>query len=82
LRLGLVGSIVTVTADRLTGWSVSAQQLPAVVQAQRFELVDTDGTVRGVFGLADSGPKLALVDPSGQVRVGLDQTVEGTYEIQ
>src|SRR5258708_7729376 len=54
-----------------------AQEVPAVVQAQRFEVVGADGTPRGVFAVIDNGPTLELLDPAGQVRVALDQTPDG-----
>jgi hypothetical protein len=79
---GLLGSVLTLGADRLTGWRAGAQDLPTVVQAQRFELLDATGAVRGVFGVGPAGPGLTLADPSGQARVVLDETAEGTYEIQ
>lgn len=79
---GLIGSATTLGLDRVAGWQVNAQALPSVMQAQRFELVDANGSVRGVFGLSDSGPNLVLMDPSGLVRLSLDQTLESTYEIQ
>jgi hypothetical protein len=81
ITAGLIGAMVTLGADRLLTPSAGAQELPAVVQAQRFELIDDHGTVRGVFGMATTGPWLTLVDPSGQVRLVLQQTVEGTYAI-
>ncbi len=38
------------------------------IRAQRFELVDESGTLRGAFGIANGEPALALFDPTGQVR--------------
>src|ERR1051326_8866366 len=81
IAAGLIGALITVGADRLLTPPAGAQELPAVLQAQRFELIDEHGTVRGVFGMASAGPWLTLVDPSGQVRLVLQQTVEGTYAI-
>jgi hypothetical protein len=79
---GLVGSTITLTVDQLAPWRASAQEAATLVQAQRFELVDASGAVRGGFGMADAGPRLTLNDASGQARVVLQQTPEGTYVIE
>jgi hypothetical protein len=81
LATGLVASAIALGADRLLMAPASAQEVPAVVQAQRFELVDSTGMVRGIFGMEPTGPMLRLVDPSGQIRLVLQQTTEGTYAI-
>ena len=81
LTSGILAATLALGAERLLGPATHAQDLPAVIQSQRFELVDSSGMVRGVFGMEPSGPMLRLVDQSGQIRVVLQQTVEGTYAI-
>jgi hypothetical protein len=43
-----------------------------VIRAQRFELVDAEGNVRGALGLDEDGnPRVCLCDKEGHVRGGL-----------
>jgi hypothetical protein len=81
LASGILAAVMALGAERLLTPPASALELPAVVQAQRFELVDDTGTIRGVFGMEPTGPILKLVDSSGQIRLVLQQTTEGTYAI-
>jgi hypothetical protein len=74
---GLIGAFATASVDHVLARNTSSQPAMQVAQAQRFELVDANGTVRGVFGLAENGPALSLLDPDGEVRLRLDQTSEG-----
>lgn len=43
-----------------------------VIRADRFEVVDGSGQVRGTLGLADEGPYLVLDDPGGSYRARLE----------
>jgi hypothetical protein len=72
LTSGLVGGMVS--SQFLVGVSVFAEKPPQerqVIQAERFEVVDKDGKVRGELGLRNDGvPVLRLYDEDGALRVG------------
>jgi hypothetical protein len=49
-----------------------------VIRAQRFELVDAEGRVRGALSLDEEGnPRVCLCDKEGQVRAGLRLDSDG-----
>ena len=51
----------------------------AVIRAQKFELVDSQGKVRAGLGLLSNGsPSLALLDSGGKVRTGLGLRADGS----
>jgi hypothetical protein len=59
--------------------TVEAQSAPAVLRAQRFELVDAGGQVRASLEVAgDSEALLRLRDSNGAVRVKLGGGAEGS----
>jgi hypothetical protein len=52
---------------------------PEVVRAQRFELVDSAGNVRGLLSLGDRAcPRLVLFDEEGDARARLMLHLDGT----
>jgi hypothetical protein len=69
---GLVGGVVA--SPFLAGTPVFAEkafQEPKVIRAEKFEIVDKNGRVRGEFGLRSDGtPVLRLYDEDGIPRVG------------
>src|SRR5262249_16335273 len=71
LASGMVGGVVS--SQFLTGTPVFAERTPQemkVIQAEKFEVVDKDGRVRGELGLrSDGGPILRLFDDHGTPRV-------------
>jgi hypothetical protein len=84
LIAGLLSTIVTLGVPHLpwrAAGSAGAQGATSVVRAQRFELVDANGTLRGVMSMTSDGrPIVALLDEAGQVRVTMDQNqAEGEY---
>ena len=84
LAVSLLSSVVTLGLARLAfptaTATTAASQDPAVVRAQRFELVDAGGTVRArIAFLPDGRPLIALFDESGQVRASLAQNLEREY---
>jgi hypothetical protein len=72
LTSGLVGGVVS--SQFLMSVPVFAEKPPQetqVIQAERFEVVDKDGKVRGELGLRNDGvPVLRLYDEDGAPRVG------------
>jgi hypothetical protein len=70
---GLVGG--TVSSQFFVGVPVFAEKAPQetqVIRAERFEVVDEDGKIRGELGLRSDGvPILRLYDEDGAPRVGL-----------
>lgn len=68
-----------VTSPGTPGHVASAQETPAVVRAQRFELVDGNGTVRAAISMSQNGPIVALLDESGHARALMAQNPEGEY---
>jgi hypothetical protein len=70
---GLAASVLALSCAAGTGPS------PEVLRAQRFELVDSSGDVRGVLSLGDKAcPRLALFDENGNARVRLMLCLDGT----
>src|SRR5262245_31109035 len=72
LTSGLLGGVVS--SQFLVGTPVFAQKAPRerqVIRAEKFEVVDKDGKVRGELGLRHDGvPILRLYDEDGSPRVG------------
>ena len=83
LAVSLLSSVATLGLARLTfPTATAASQDPAVVRAQRVELVDTDGVVRGVLAVdAFRGrPGLLILDEAGRPRAFFgNQAVGNTY---
>lgn len=75
--LGLISGLVggAVSSPFLAGTPVFAEkalQEPKVIRAEKFEVVDKNGKVRGELGLRSDGtPILRLYDEDGNPRVGL-----------
>lgn len=60
------------------GFGVEAQSVSSVIRAQKIELVDTNGQVRGSLEIAgDSEAVLRLRDSSGAIRVKIGGSTEG-----
>jgi hypothetical protein len=57
------------------GEPVTAQelsQIPKIVSAEEFQLVDRSGTARALLGIRhDGGPGLSLLDTDGKIRAQL-----------
>ena len=61
------------------GFKAEAQGTPAVLRAQKIELVDTNGQVRGSLEVAgDSEAVLRLRDSSGAIRVKIGGSTDGS----
>jgi hypothetical protein len=68
--------IVTVAAVAYAAGKTSA---PEVIQAQRFELVDSEGKVRAVLGMADDGGSgLAVMGEGGRARLAMGTKADGS----
>jgi len=56
LLAGAFGAVLTMALEQLISpLPTAAQPLPRVIQAQRFELVDSIGAMRGVLRMAPEG---------------------------
>jgi hypothetical protein len=53
------------------GATRAAPSVPDVVQARAFEVVDSNGQVRGALGVTSDGPALLITDAAGHGRAGL-----------
>jgi hypothetical protein len=73
LNLALLAVVIS------QGVTAEAQAPPAVLRAQKIELVDTNGQVRGSLEIAgDSEAVLRLRDSSGAIRVKIGGSTEGS----
>lgn len=67
--------VVTVAA---IAYAAGMSSAPEVIRAQRFELVDAEGKVRGALGIGRGQPVLAFADEAGKTRVLLGLSDDGT----
>jgi hypothetical protein len=72
-RYLLIGLVVLAVAwaFTITTRTVRAQSNENIVQAERFELVDSEGNVCAELSVFGSGPGLVLYDKDGAIRAGL-----------
>ncbi len=69
--------VVTVAAVAYAAGKATGE-VPEVIRAKRFELVDADGRVRAALGLGRGQPVLAFADTGGKARVLLALSDDGT----
>lgn len=74
----LVGALLVVTSLTLLGAAASPEGDNQVVRAKRFELVDSEGRVRGELALQDGAPVFSLLDAAGRDRLSLHHDAGGT----
>ena len=74
-RALLIGLAVLVAIGVVT---VIRSSVRDVVEARRFELRDSKGRVRGVFGVTDGSPQFVLQDDSGAARLRLTVLGDGS----
>lgn len=74
----LVGALLVVTSLALLGAAASPEAENQVVRANRFELVDSEGRVRGELSLQDGAPVFSLLDAAGRDRLSLNHDAGGT----
>ena len=85
LVVALLASATTLGLVRLTTSAMrtaqaSGQETVPLVRAQRFDLVDGDGRLRGSIAFNAAGqPVVALLDEAGRVRIAMRQNPEGQY---
>ncbi len=71
LGSGLVGGIASQFFTGTPALADKTSQEPQVIRAERFEVVDKNGVVRGELGLRGDGtPILRLYDEDGNPQVG------------
>ena len=66
MAMGYLGGLLSQTTHKAAAQAPAAP--PAVIQAQRFELVDAAGKVRGSFGMNGANPCINLYDVAGKRR--------------
>ena len=76
LLIGLVILAIAWAFTSTTG-TVQAQAGENIIQAESFELVDSQGTVRAALVVHDDEPGLALYDENGTVRAALGMSEFG-----
>ena len=77
----VIAVLCLLVAVAAVAWAAGQAKLsaPEVIQAQRFELVDAEGQVRGRLTVASStGPALLLYDEDGSVRARLWLSLDGS----
>ena len=70
---GVAGALVTLALKGVKGAGKASQ----TIRAEKFEVVDKAGKVRGVFGASDDSSRLLLYDASWTVRIGLAVLKDG-----
>lgn len=77
--LTLAACVVVTVAAVACAPGRARTEAPEVIRAQRFELVDGEGRVRGALevGLPDDSPGLILLDDKGELRAGLGLLPDG-----
>ena len=74
----IVAMCIAVTVGVLS-YAAGRNVAPEVLRAQRFELVDSAGNVRGLLSLGDKAcPRLVLFDEQGDARARLMLHLDGT----
>ena len=74
----LLGALLVMMSLALLGAAPSADPEDGTVRATRFELVDTEGRVRGELSLREGAPVFSLLDETGQDRLSLNHDAGGT----
>jgi len=74
----LLGALLVTMGLALLGAAPSADPENGTVRATRFELVDTEGRVRGELSLREGAPVFSLLDETGQDRLSLNHDAGGT----
>ena len=74
----LFGALLVTTSLALLGAAPSAQTQDAPIRATRFELVDSEGRIRGELSMRDGAPVFSLLDEAGQDRLTLNHDAGGT----
>ncbi|NHZ73467.1 MAG: hypothetical protein GWP16_03240 [Nitrospirae bacterium] len=74
----LLGALLVTTSLAFLGAAPSAEPEDRTVRATRFELVDTEGRVRGELSLREGAPVFSLLDETGRDRLSLNHDAGGT----
>ncbi len=76
-------ALLCIVAAAAAAFAAGKSAAPEVVQAQRFELVDTEGEVRARLSVAPTiGPGLFLYDDRGGMRARLRLTRDGCPSLE
>ena len=78
LAAGLLGGLLSRYLTPTTVRAQTQSAVPKEVRAQRFTLVNEEGTVLGIFGI-DSGASISGLKPKGSATIKLFD--EGGHEI-
>jgi hypothetical protein len=77
--LGLAVVCLLVAVGAVGYGAGKASDVPEVIQAQRFEMLDEEGRVRAVVGLGDDdGAGLAVMDEKGHALLALGTKPDGS----
>jgi hypothetical protein len=77
--MGVVVVLSVATSVGALAYAAGTNAAPEVLRAQRFELVDSAGNVRGLLSLGDQTcPRLVLFDEQGDARARLMLHLDGT----
>jgi hypothetical protein len=74
----LLGALLVTMSLAMLGAAPSVDSENRTVRASRFELVDTEGRVRGELSFREGSPVFLLLDESGQDRLSLNHDGGGT----
>lgn len=74
-RNRLLTAALLVVLGGAVAWRPAPQE---TVRAQRLEVVDDRGRVRGVLEAGEDGPSLRLLDVAGVARASLEDAADGT----
>lgn len=77
MAAGYVGGLMSQASTKAAAVTKAAPAASKVVRAQRFELVDSAGKVRGVLGIAGGETCLGLYDSAGQSRAFIKESSFG-----
>ena len=61
---------------------VKAPQVPEVIRAQSFEIVDSQGRMRGLFGAGSKGAGIGVFGTDGKARIGMISSDGGDAAIE
>lgn len=78
-KWAIVLAVVLVLGAVAVAFAAGKTRAPEVIRAQRFELVDAEGRLRGVVGsTVDASVAVALYDEKGRGRAGLALFPDGS----
>lgn len=71
MRRSMMGTVAVAIVLILAATSTDQFVENKVIRAQRFELVNDEGTQRGIWGISKGVPSFSMKDETGSLRVGI-----------